>query len=115
MGSKIVKAGTSSGILSPVSQSQQNQSQIRPLGLLYNPDGSYPTDMPKLGGTLSQVSKPIKNSEKFNQILAAVQKRKTMRATTATCPHSFSTHHYTFPTAYTHHVIFKEIGEIWDD
>jgi len=79
MGSKIVKAGTSSGILSPVSQSQQNQSQIRPLGLLYNPDGSYPTDMPKLGGTLSQVSKPIKNSTKFNQILQAVQKRKAMK------------------------------------
>ena len=79
MGSKIVKTGTSSGILSPVSQSQQNQSQIRPLGLLYNPDGSYPTDMPKLGGTLSQVSKPIKNSTKFNQILQAVQKRKAMK------------------------------------
>jgi hypothetical protein len=78
MGSKIVKAGTSSGMISPVSQLQQNQ-QVRPLGLLYNSDGSYPTDMPKLGGTLSQVSKPIKNSVKFNQILQAVQKKRMAR------------------------------------
>jgi len=88
------------GVVSPVSQ-----PQVRPLGLLFNPDGSYPTDkplsqtqaqpkiltaMPKSQG-ITSIARPvvqpqataqkqsmIRHPDKYKQILAGVQNKKTM-------------------------------------
>ena len=99
----------------PVSQPQVDgamtktpvsQPQVRPLGLLFNPDGSYPTDkplsqtqaqpkiltaMPKSQG-ITSIARPvvqpqataqkqsgIRHPNRYSQILASVQKRKEMK------------------------------------
>jgi hypothetical protein len=45
MGS-IINKMIESGILQKAMPNPQTQQQVRPLGLLFNPDGSYPTDKP---------------------------------------------------------------------
>jgi len=45
MGSAIINKMIDSGIVKEV-PNPQTQPQVRPLGLLFNPDGSYPTDKP---------------------------------------------------------------------
>ena len=74
----------SSGVVQPVSQ-----PQVRPMGLLFNPDGSYPTDkaMP-LTGVLQPQQKQPTDINKFREIfsknpkivesLKILQKRKRM-------------------------------------
>lgn len=64
MGSNIVRAGTSSGIIQPVSENNTNPQNFGKMNLM--------------GKALQQAQRqvPAKNSEKYNQILQAVQKRK---------------------------------------
>jgi hypothetical protein len=79
---KAIQQAQQQGMISPVSQ-----QQVRPLGLLYNSDGSYPTDkaMPLTGALQPQQST---NINKFREIfsknpkivesLKILQKRKGM-------------------------------------
>jgi hypothetical protein len=65
-----------------------SQQQVRPLGLLYNSDGSYPTDrgaMPLTGALqpqamMTQRQSGVRHPNRYSQILASVQKRKAMPA-----------------------------------
>ena len=76
---KAFQQAQQQGVISPVSQ-----PQVRPLGLLFNPDGSYPTDKPLPQSqsqgiaSIAQKQPTIKNQSKYNQILAAIQKKKGM-------------------------------------
>lgn len=69
MGSNIVKAGTSSGIISPVSGGNTNAQGFGGMNLMSK----------ALQQAQAQKQISARNPEKYNQILAAVQKRKAMR------------------------------------